>query len=359
MGVEREYLRLPLTKIRPYKGNPRKITADAVEAVVASIRECDNLDPIEVDENNIILSGHTRLKALKKLGYTDSDVIRYTGLSDEQKRKYRVLANKTGEISQWDTAKLEKELDGLTFDFDFGFDVDEPEKESEAEEEEIDDFDRLPKQLTHNVFENFDRDFEPIYVGNYDIPVIQPTKTSGTEFLRFCDWRGTDDYANLIAHFYYSDFKFISAWREPDKYVERLRAFKAVIAPDFSLYTDFPRALQILSCYRRQWVAAYWQSLGLDVIPDVVWGDESSYEFCFDGIPKGGTVAVSSVGVARDGDWNGKDGDVFRNGYNEMLKRLEPETVLYYGTLIEGLEGNIVRIPSFYEQRRALIGGKG
>ena len=114
--------------------------------------------------------------------------------------------------------------------------------------------------------------------------------------------------------------------------------------------------MQILSCYRRQWCGAYWQALGLDVIPDVVWGDKESYEFCFDGIPKGGTVAVSSVGVKNDEEWNNKKGQLFIDGYNEMLKRLKPETILFYGKLIDGLEGNIIRIPSYYEEKAKRMG---
>ena len=111
-----------------------------------------------------------------------------------------------------------------------------------------------------------------------------------------------------------------------------------------------------MSCYKRNWLGAYWQSIGLDVIPDVVWGEEKTFEFCFDGIPKGGTVAVSSVGVKRDKEWNGSGGDIFRKGYDEMLRRLEPKTVLYYGDMIDGLEGNIIRIPSYYEQKRKTLG---
>ena len=72
---------------------------------------------------------------------------------------------------------------------------------------------------------------------------------------------------------------------------------------------------------------------------------QRSYDFCFDGFPKHSTVAVSSVGVK--GDY-----DLFRRGYEEMLRRLEPETILYYGDMIDGLTGNIIRIPSFYEQKR-------
>lgn len=216
---------------------------------------------------------------------------------------------------------------------------------------------RIPR-LRHNVFENFEHGFNPEYCGLFDIPMMDATHTTGNQFLRFCDYPECVAPENYIAHFYYDDFKFIKAWRQPDAYVEPLKRFKAVVAPDFSLYTDFPVALQILSCYRRQWIGAYWQSLGIDVIPDIVWGEEESYWFCFDGIPKNSTVAVSSVGVKRDRLWNGEADDLFRKGYNEMMNRLEPETVLFYGDMIEGLDGNIIRIPSFYAQRRQMLGNK-
>lgn len=172
----------------------------------------------------------------------------------------------------------------------------------------------------------------------YGIPEMEPTQTVGDKFLRFCDWKSVDDYENYIAHFFYDDYKFINAWRQPDRYVDRLKKFKAVISPDFSLYTDFPRALQILSCYRRQWLGAYWQYLGIDVIPDVIWGDKESYEYCFDGIPKHSTVAISTVGVRNDSEWNNKTGDLFKAGYDEMIRRLEPTSILLYGSLIDGLE---------------------
>ena len=54
-------------------------------------------------------------------------------------------------------------------------------------------------------------------------------------------------------------------------------------------------------------------------------------------------MAVSSVGVKNDDQWNGKEAELFREGYNEMLKRLEPETILFYGDLIDGCEGNSAR----------------
>ena len=167
-----------------------------------------------------------------------------------------------------------------------------------------------------------------------------------------------EDHSEYIAHFYYDDYKFMSAWRDPDKYLDKLRQFKAVVTPNFSTYTDFPKVLQILACYRSNWCGAYWQFQGLDVIPDVCWGDRDSWDFCFDGIPKGGTVAISSVSVANDPLFNGKEDTLFKDGFDEMVRRIEPETILFYGTMIDGCEGNIINIPSYYAEKRDYLNEK-
>lgn len=103
-----------------------------------SIKQCENLDPIEVDEGFVILSGHTRLLALKQLGYTETEVVQYEGLTEEQKRKYRILANKTNELADWDFSKLDQELADLDFsDFSFDFDgIEEQLQDVEVKEDE-------------------------------------------------------------------------------------------------------------------------------------------------------------------------------------------------------------------------------
>lgn len=111
--------------VRPYSNNPRKNTR-AVDAVSESIRQCGYCSPIVVDENMLILAGHTRLMAIKKLGWTEVEVCIKEGLTDEQKRKYRLLDNKTNELAAWDDNALARELEGLDFgEFDFGFDIEE------------------------------------------------------------------------------------------------------------------------------------------------------------------------------------------------------------------------------------------
>ena len=332
--------------LKPYAKNAKKHPDYQVEHIANSLKEFGWQQPIVIDQNGVVIIGHGRLLAAKKLGMQTVPVTRAEGLTPAQVKALRLADNQVNAESGYDMNMLKLELDDLKVDFDmedFGFDLDDL-----AEDEEEDDRD---PSCQHNVFENQER-MQFSSDNYYGIPNMQATQTTGTQMLRFCDWKEINDPENYIAHFYYDDYKFISAWREPDKYIDRLKRFKAVISPDFSLYTDFPRSLQILSCYRRQWCGCYWQMLGLDVIPDVVWGDEESFTYCFEGIPEGGTVAVSTVGVKNDDEWNNKDGELFKAGYNEMMKRLHPSTVLFYGAMIDGLEGNIIRIPSYYELKR-------
>ena len=128
-----ELVTLAVRDIKPYDKNPRK-NDKAVNAVAESIKQCGYCAPIVVDENNVVLAGHTRLKALKKLGITECQVCVKEGLTEEQKRKYRLLDNKTSEFAEWDLDLLEQELQNLDFEgFDFGFNLDKLEKEEKEE----------------------------------------------------------------------------------------------------------------------------------------------------------------------------------------------------------------------------------
>ena len=131
--------KLKLADIKPYENNPRK-NDDAVNAVAESIRQCSYITPIIVDEDNVIIAGHTRYKALKALGEESAECLICDGLTEEQKKKYRFLDNKTGEKATWDLMKLEVELEGLDlegFDF-FGMAVDLPVNgESDGSDKEL------------------------------------------------------------------------------------------------------------------------------------------------------------------------------------------------------------------------------
>lgn len=117
-----EIIEMPVSSLILYENNPRK-NDGAVEAVANSIKEFGFKVPIIIDKNNVIVAGHTRLKAAEKLGLESVPVIRADDLTDEQIRAFRLADNKTAEIAFWDFAELEKELEKLN-DIDmsqFGF----------------------------------------------------------------------------------------------------------------------------------------------------------------------------------------------------------------------------------------------
>lgn len=124
--------------INPYEKNPRK-NDDAVKDVAESIKQFGFKNPIIVDKDGIIIAGHTRLKAAKKLGMTEVPVILADDLTEEQAKAFRVADNKVAEGSLWDIDFLKDELADLDNMFT-GFSDDELaelfEEEDIIEEEE-------------------------------------------------------------------------------------------------------------------------------------------------------------------------------------------------------------------------------
>jgi site-specific DNA-methyltransferase (adenine-specific) len=149
-----ELKKIELSKIKPYEKNARK-NDEAVEYVVKSIQQCEYIAPIILDENNVILAGHTRYKALKKLGYKEAECVIKEGLTEEQKKKYRLLDNKTAEFADWDFDLLKDELDGIDFgdlEIDWGIDV-ELNEEQEVIEDEIPDAPEEPKSKYGDIYQ--------------------------------------------------------------------------------------------------------------------------------------------------------------------------------------------------------------
>lgn len=139
-----------LGDIRPYEKNPRK-NDGAVDAVAASIREFGWQQPIVVDKDGVIIAGHTRYKAAKKLKLKEAPVVVADGLTEKQVRAYRLADNKSGELAEWDMALLDEELAALA-DMDmslFGFDADLLSDAQEVIEDEYDE--PVPEEPTAKV----------------------------------------------------------------------------------------------------------------------------------------------------------------------------------------------------------------
>lgn len=195
-------------------------------------------------------------------------------------------------------------------------------------------------------FENLDK-FVFSGVGKYEIPQIDPeTKYPGGEFVGM-NYALTEKFPeSKIMHCFVDDYQFIRYWNNPNKYLPMLSKFSAVCSPDFSTYRDMPLAMQIYNHYRKHWLASYWQLNGITVYPTISWSDEKSYDWCFDGEPVGGVVAVSSVGTQK----NKESKRLFLLGYEEMMKRLNPAWVIFYGIVPEECDWNVIRVSPEYEK---------
>ena len=129
---------LPVEDLVPYQNNARKHTNTDVSAIAKSIEMFGFDDPIGIWKGNVIIEGHGRLMAAKQLGMETVPVIRLDHLTDEERRSYALVHNKSAELSEWDFEKLELELSELPeIDMsDFGFELNFEEKTETNEPKE-------------------------------------------------------------------------------------------------------------------------------------------------------------------------------------------------------------------------------
>ena len=334
---------MSISELTPYKNNAKKHPKKQVELIMNSIKEFGMIDPIGIwGDQNIIVEGHGRYLACKKLGITNVPCIRLDQLTDEQRKAYTLAHNKTAE-SEFDWDVIDLELQDLNIDMEqFGFEfVDE---EEEHIKNQVDTQKRVAKILNLEIAQYPG-------VGKYDIPELKPIKRIPkiTEWIGFnCVLSDKEPSQNKGVHFFIDDYQFIRIWNNPDAYINKLSQYGAVIAPDFSPYGDMPLATQIFNHYRKHWVAKYLQDNGINIIPCIrASTDERSLEFYLDGEPKGGIVAISSMWVNKSKELK----DYFMREYNQMYETLKPSKILVYGTKIDELQGDIEYIESFTSKR--------
>ena len=107
-----EYVTRKVAELIPYKNNAR-INDEAVEKVAASIRDFGMNNPILIDAENVIIAGHTRRKALQKLGIEETPCVVVTGLSEAQVKAFRIADNSTAQLATWDLKVLQEELEHI------------------------------------------------------------------------------------------------------------------------------------------------------------------------------------------------------------------------------------------------------
>jgi len=108
-----ELVTVPIDSIKPYWRNPRRVTEDAVNQLVESITRYGYQQPIVTDKDRVIIVGHTRYAALRRMKVTDVPIRIDTSLTQEQVKQYRLIDNKVGELTFWDYEALVEEIADL------------------------------------------------------------------------------------------------------------------------------------------------------------------------------------------------------------------------------------------------------
>lgn len=145
--------------------------------------------------------------------------------------------------------------------------------------------------------------------------------------------RNADYHSDAYICFYIDDYKFdgvrTSIWLFPWLALRILKHYRGIITPDFSLYQDFPFPFKIWNVYRMRAFGFWAGKQSLEVINNVRWGTNETYDYCFEGIEQNSIVAIGTVG----GNPNKlKDRRRFDDGINEMIRRLTPHTIIVYGS---------------------------
>ena len=163
---------------------------------------------------------------------------------------------------------------------------------------------------------------------------------------------------NYWVVFYEHDAKFERLWNNPKQYLTKLKKFRGVISPDFSLYRNMPLCMQMWNTYRGRAIAYWLKKNGIEIIPNVRFNDERTYSFCFDGIEPFKTVAIGTHGCIK----KKADKLYFKKGLKELVRVLCPKTIIVYGVAPDEIFGeyrqmgiNIIAFESEFSKSRKRV----
>jgi hypothetical protein len=316
---------LECDKLIPYEKNPRK-NDKAVKYVANSIEKFGFKQPIVVDSHMTVVCGHTRLKAAKKLGLKKVPCVIADDLNDEQVKAFRLADNRVAEQAEWEWDLLDGEINEITaFDMgDFGFVFEEAEEATPQDKPKKNE--RLRTDEAYNLpYVDLSRT-----EGFYQMPKIEAETHKPAGLMGFNYALTSKDYSKGI-HFYVDDYQFERIWNDPHKYINILKDYDCVLTPDFSLYMDMPMSMKIWNVFRSRLIGQMMQDEGLTVIPTVSWAEPETFDFCFDGLPEGGVMSISTVGVKQDP----QAFEIWKAGTTELIQRKKPSALLVYGGAVD------------------------
>lgn len=166
------------------------------------------------------------------------------------------------------------------------------------------------------------------YSGEQEIPCLTTSKYLPEKVIPFSKATSEKDYNHWI-HFYEDDCKFECLWNNPRKYLPTIMKFKGIISPDFSLFYDMPLCMQVWNTYRGRALAHWLQENGVEVIPNIRWGDERTFQLSCLGVEPNKTISVGTHGCIKTIE--GKK--MFIDGFDYAIKSLNPKTIIVYGRM--------------------------
>ena len=177
--------------------------------------------------------------------------------------------------------------------------------------------------------------------GKWGIPLIrkQDISLDNIRLIACSDTRTNDNDVNKLngVHFFVDDYRFKGIYDHPERSLNKYSQYAFLLTPDFSTYSEMDLWRQLESVAMNRWCGAYWQSKGLIVIPTISWSTPRSYDFCFDGVEHNAIVAIGMIGCK-------KNHLGFMRGYNAMLEKISPATILCLGTPFPEMDGNIISV---------------
>lgn len=164
------------------------------------------------------------------------------------------------------------------------------------------------------------------FEGELEIPKLKPCKQLPSSLVPFSKIKRVQDFSHWV-HFYEYDLHFESIWSKAKTYTNQLKKFQGIITPDFSVYQDLPLVHQYFNIYRSRAIGHHLQAQGINVIPNIRFGDERTFRISCLGIPSNSTIAFGSLGSLKSKYFRNS----FFRGVDYACKALRPQTVIIYG----------------------------
>lgn len=353
---------VPIGDIKPHPQNPNKHPPKQIALLARMMRRVGMRSPITVSKlSGYVVRGHGRLEACKALKMAEVPVDFQDYASEAEEMADLMADNRIPELAELDVAKAWQNLGDIADDYkleDLGFMRSEfkdvnlqalldaplddalaeaiaPPKEAEITKTTLEPV-ALPTSSKWGI-PDIRADMIP---DDFDVAGIWASREQPVVPGLLYLWGSNkfpEDCKGGLCSFYVDDERFADICMDFDAMVEagekiKAHGFAAAVAPNLSLWRNEPPAMWVYYTYLVRYVARYWQEMGLKVIPDINWADERSYDFCFDGIPHGASVAAIQCRTTNTGtDQFAESKKYFLKGLKLALERVAPKKLLIYG----------------------------